>query len=450
MKKIIFLATIILFTLSCKKADSPTYAIIKGTVENPESDSLTILTSRRAILKTIGLTENNGFTDTIEKPDGYYYLSYGNRFAQIYLRPNVQLTLSFDGKAGEEPITFTGNMAKENNYLAKKAMFQRKLQAKSNMGYFMRLEEQPFLRLTDSITNLNIEFLENFDNLDENFAFLEKQSINVDNSQRLNNYNIWSRQNPNRNISDDYPDPYGSIDFNDERLLEVPDIIFAAKNYYEGRTLKKWNENKTADFYTLLLETVGKEVKTKNLREELVFIIGDRDMIASETKDDFYKKYMAIATNEEYKTKVTDKYQLFQKIAKGEVSPNFELYDIKNELVSLTDLKGKPVYIDLWATWCMPCIGEIPTLKDLEKKFTEIQFVSICKSDTKERWTKFVAEKDLKGIQLFAPNDDIDFFRDYMVEGIPRFILLDSEGKIIDSNAKRPSDPRLKGQLESI
>ncbi|ASO06422.1 TlpA family protein disulfide reductase [Arenibacter algicola] len=450
MKKSIFLAVIILFAYSCKETGVPQYAIIQGTIENPKSDSLTILGKDRTILSSVRLTENNGFADTIQYPVGYYYLSYGNRLAQIYLKPNFQVTLAFDGKSVEEPITFIGKGAEENNYLAEKAMFQKKIQAKTNPGHYLKLEEQPFLILSDSITDLNARFLAKFEGLDENFVFLEKQGIKLASSTRLNVYRNMSKQNPNKNISNDYPDPYGAIEFNDERMLEVPDFIYSAEAYYQDKTLEKWTENKTLDFYTLMLETIDKEVENKNLREELAFNTGHNRMIHSDTRDDFYKKYMAIATNGEYKTKVTEKYQQFKKISKGEVSPDFELYDINNDLVSLADLKGKPVYIDLWATWCMPCIAEIPALKDLEKKFKEIQFVSICKSDTKERWTKMVAEKDLKGIQLFAPNDDIEFIQKYMIQGIPRFILLDTEGKIIDSNAKRPSDARLIEQLESI
>lgn len=59
-----------------------------------------------------------------------------------------------------------------------------------------------------------------------------------------------------------------------------------------------------------------------------------------------------------------------------------------------------------------------------------------------------VKEKELGGIQLFAPDNKIPFFEDYAVQWIPRFILIDKNGKIIDANAKRPSDPKLKEEIE--
>ncbi len=98
----------------------------------------------------------------------------------------------------------------------------------------------------------------------------------------------------------------------------------------------------------------------------------------------------------------------------------------------------------------MPCIKEIPSLKQIEEYFEgkDIYFVSICKSDTKERWKKMIEEKELGGIQLFAKDENISFFNDYLVQGIPRFILIDKDGKIIDGNAKRPSNPKLKEEIE--
>lgn len=76
-----------------------------------------------------------------------------------------------------------------------------------------------------------------------------------------------------------------------------------------------------------------------------------------------------------------------------------------------------------------------------------IEFVSICKSDTEDRWNEMVKYKKWGGIQLFAPNEWITFFKDFSVQGIPRFILIDKAGKVIDGNSKKPSDPRLQEDI---
>ena len=70
-------------------------------------------------------------------------------------------------------------------------------------------------------------------------------------------------------------------------------------------------------------------------------------------------------------------------------------------------------------------------------------------SDTKERWLNMIKEENLGGIQLFSGEENISFLKEYSVQGILRFILIDKEGLIIDANAKRPSNPELKTEIEN-
>ncbi|SDX28120.1 Thiol-disulfide isomerase or thioredoxin [Lutibacter oricola] len=145
------------------------------------------------------------------------------------------------------------------------------------------------------------------------------------------------------------------------------------------------------------------------------------------------------------------------KFSPGKVSPEFVNYEnFKGGKTSLKDLRGKFVYIDVWATWCGPCIREIPSLKKLEEELhgKNIEFVSISvdnvdgKRGSHDAWKKMVAKEQLGGIQLYADKDfSSDFIRAYGVNSIPRFILIDDKGNIVDSNANRPSNPKLKEQL---
>ena len=141
-------------------------------------------------------------------------------------------------------------------------------------------------------------------------------------------------------------------------------------------------------------------------------------------------------------------------VRNGAVSPKFTNYEnYKGGITSLEDLKGKYVYIDVWATWCGPCRGEIPYLKRWEKKYhgKNVHFVSISIDHNKEEWKEMVASKKLGGIQLFAPKGVKDrFMLDYKINAIPRFILIDPDGKIVDVDAPRPSDPALIGVFKKL
>ena len=150
----------------------------------------------------------------------------------------------------------------------------------------------------------------------------------------------------------------------------------------------------------------------------------------------------AFSDYREHKLEIANKFT-------GKASPGFTYESIDGNNVSLRDFAGKYVYLDIWATWCGPCRREIPALKALEKEYHDknIAFISISidKLADKSKWQKFVQEEQLTGVQLFADNDwESDFVKAYEIKGIPRFILLDPKGNIINPDAPRPSSKELK------
>lgn len=119
--------------------------------------------------------------------------------------------------------------------------------------------------------------------------------------------------------------------------------------------------------------------------------------------------------------------------------------------VSLSDFKGKVVLIDVWATWCAPCRGEIPHLKKLEEemKGMDVIFlgVSVDEARNKQKWLDFIEQEKLGGIQVFASGWS-KITKDYKINGIPRFIVIDRKGNVVSFDAPRPSNPALKKMLE--
>ncbi len=178
--------------------------------------------------------------------------------------------------------------------------------------------------------------------------------------------------------------------------------------------------------------------------------------------------------NESFFKNLTDNYDVMHdkviaqekamaRLKKGMPAPEFtDFENYKGGKNSLSDFKGKYVYIDVWATWCMPCIAEIPHLKKLQKKYEDknIEFLSISTDDTnktaktwkeaRKKWRKMVKDKSLDGVQLWAGKSNVSLEEDYMIYGIPRFILIDPEGKLISFNTMRPSESRLPELLDTL
>lgn len=122
--------------------------------------------------------------------------------------------------------------------------------------------------------------------------------------------------------------------------------------------------------------------------------------------------------------------------------------------VRLSDLRGKFTYIDIWATWCGPCCMEIPHLEKLADHFADngnVQFLSISTDTDKDAWLKKLEQDKPAWPQYILEGEENDNFMKAMgITGIPRFIMLDKEGRIYEADAIRPSNEKIIETIESL
>lgn len=230
----------------------------------------------------------------------------------------------------------------------------------------------------------------------------------------------------------------------------------AAENDFLKYKYKKSNELMGDDYKEYLgLEDEAFNTRTSAYSKDLINRLDDE-------KNDFDPVFVAkekenISKFEEgLKLQHEEQLKINAALSPGMESPVFTDYvDYKGGTKSLSDFKGKYVYIDVWATWCIPCIYEMPYMKEVEEEYKgkNIHFlgISIDRKKDEEKWRKMIVEKDLQGTQLLADAEiDSEFIKNYYIQGIPRFILLDPEGNIVRYDAPRPSEPRLKELFNSL
>ncbi|MDN3641278.1 TlpA disulfide reductase family protein [Lutimonas halocynthiae] len=205
----------------------------------------------------------------------------------------------------------------------------------------------------------------------------------------------------------------------------------------------------------LLLDSISREEKFVSIKTALTEFYNADKSIDTSIVNSSLKSIDPMLSS--YRRYIDADLAMKRDLPKGAPSPTFENYENFNgETTSLSDLKGKYVYIDVWATWCGPCKAEIPSLKKVEKDYhgKNIAFVSMSIDDDRshggswekanEDWKKMVSEKELGGIQIFAPEGwQSEFVKNYKINGIPRFILVDPEGNIVSASAPRPSSDEL-------
>lgn len=134
-----------------------------------------------------------------------------------------------------------------------------------------------------------------------------------------------------------------------------------------------------------------------------------------------------------------------------EIAPDFNLTDIDGIQFSLSDYTEKVVLLDFFATWCGPCISEIPHLKSLHEKFGEdLVIISISvspSSDTVESLLRFRQEHEMNWI---IARDTIGVSDKYGVQYIPTLVIVDQEGYIQHRHVGLTEESVLHGEIVKI
>ncbi|MBE9662118.1 TlpA family protein disulfide reductase [Mucilaginibacter myungsuensis] len=228
----------------------------------------------------------------------------------------------------------------------------------------------------------------------------------------------------------------------DQRLSTLQALEGSRTPSFRGRNI-----------YQQKLLTIGKEVSNPYVKDRLLYTAMQMVIRPGDSLTVDYNKYMTVATDPYYKDLVTASYNNLLKYSPGKPAPLFTYNTPDEKPVSLSSLKGSYVYIDVWATWCGPCIAEIPSLKKVEEQYHDknIKFVSLSIDDLKDKtkWKNYVADNKLGGIQIMADNAwKSGFVKSLNINSIPRFILIDPKGNIVSADAPRPSNAELVKLLD--
>ncbi|HTM99696.1 MAG TPA: TlpA disulfide reductase family protein [Pedobacter sp.] len=387
----------------------------------------------------------NGAFNFKFKPDykGYYLVGFGDANTgsqdkfKLYVKGNDKINLMLT----DSSYVLNGINNKENQVLAQWYNFTYKLERKT--VYFNRGRRgfDDFFPMLANVTDKAQNWCLGKETGNADFDELMQNTVNYDPAYFALTLLLYpTASKPNEENYTDYVKNFNADQFlKNEDLYKFP---YGANMIQNLVAFKNKGLNYSFDQNIL-------SIPNDKLKGE--FALNYAGIAKSYTKYketvDNYGKYFLTDDQKMRAEVIAAKMNIYKP---GAPAINFTYPDITGKKVSLTDFKGKVVFVDVWATWCGPCIKEIPSLKALEKEFhgKDIVFmsVSVDLDADKGKWEKFVANEQLGGIQLMASGWS-KIAKDYKISGIPRFMLFDKNGNIIDVDSPRPSDPKLKAML---
>ena len=453
MKKyLIFLVLVFLF-ISCLKVPNARITF-SGNIKNNSEDILKVSNYNSTLKQQIPIDSLGNFRGLVEvETDGYYFFQVGQSYTTVRFKKGQNVHVSIDASDFFTSIIYSGDLKKENNYNVAKSQLRANLVGDTKEYFVVPLND--FLPKIEKTRDTLFSLLANSE-LSQKDTELEKKLIKYEYLQTYNNYkkfyNYHKKVDPV--LPDDYFDPILGMNTDDDEIFRYSrayrNLIIENFRLSSKIALSKDTSLTIIDF----VKNKISDIKSADIREQFASMLIREMKEENENIDYDYNKIMTLLASDRKKDKLTLRYKSAKSTTSGTASVDFNYENFDGGSISLQDLRGKLLYIDVWATWCGPCIKEMPALKELVKEYAnkDIEFVSISidsKNDY-EKWRKMVPEKNVGGIQLYdAEGLNSDFMKAFSVSLIPRFMMIDSEGKIITAKAPRPSSEDVRNFIDS-
>mgnify|MGYP000058451827 FL=1 len=400
-------------------------------------------------------TDENGYFDTIIELKKSEYFSISRN--TLYLTPGDDLELVIT--ENNQEATFSGIGAEANNYM-KKRLFPKGgsfLEA----GRYVRADFVRTKVTVDSLAEERRNELAGLKKVSPEFKKMEEARITAD---VVNSYISYASYR--KDVCFDWqayqratPEEQEKINEEQQKLRDAHLIAVAPELNRLYKTLTDTLFLNVAVVRDVLsyfgedqygwFEGIELPERTKELYEAADKVAALRQAITATTVNDA-KDFIAKAKYQDVVTEVRHKADQAGKLVEGQPAIDIMMTDVDGNVKRLSDFRGKVIYMDLWATWCGPCIQESPFFETLSKKYEgkDIVFLPVSKDSRATTWKSYlkVHHKDLP--QYISQDQALK--DGWCVRYIPRFILIDKDFNIVNAYAPRPSSEEIGTLIDSV
>lgn len=440
----------------CIACHNSRYAVITGVIKNYNDNPIWLHDDKISYEPDTIKVVNDSFYKKIQITSPVFKVVVIGRYSRmIFLKPGYLVKIYGDGDDIETTIRIEGKGAREN---AIQDSINNNVLYSVNYRHIFSQPAEPALNYLDSLVRAVNDYSAKLTNnvaLDKEYVeylslFLKYYFANL----RM----IIGLRNGIK--EDSFYNFVSSILIEDEKLLDVPDYRDFLRHYVllkesQAESVADSLEGKSTTNYLDRRISIIANFKNRAIKEYMLYKML-YDLLQEQRVKDFDKYYgyfKRTNKNKVYASQLEKIYLKKKLLEPGNNAPDFTCYDFNNNQVSLSNFRGKYVYIDFWATWCKPCRDEIPYYLKLQKEYKDkdIVFLSICLDDDKESWQEFIKDIKNEGKWLYATDGfNSEVVRSYQIIAIPRFCLIDKEGKILTTFAPRPSSDEIRKLLDSL
>jgi len=395
-------------------------------------------------------------------------LQIGRVYSELFLAPGFELMVSL--AEGDVPILkYTGNGAGVNNYLHLQNNLIEHIKTLDGT-YIGFLEPEKFIERLDTLKSRIREFHNSFMDttlLDVDTGLLLKKRNEIKIASICQEYVFLQQNNAVSNgvmdfaLGTDIKELIGSSIPFDTTLLALGqnDYRHLLQMHVQNTVyLPMYAQERYKRHEYLLPMASARQIALANYPDEINEYLSATNVQywislkgLNPSTDSVFNFFKSKYANSPYLPSLEKTYKKFDLVSNGRPAPNVKGIKTDGDSLSLEELRGKVVYIDVWATWCGPCREEFPYMKELQRNFLdneELVFLNVSVDRDRDAWDRMVnSDQTPRGIHIINDGSIYDAF---LIGSIPRYILIDSHGKIVSADAPRPSSSEIKEQIRKL
>ncbi len=232
--------------------------------------------------------------------------------------------------------------------------------------------------------------------------------------------------------------------------------LHVANSYYANKEIKYANNTMEYDYKDMYDTLDSNPIISGRLKDMLKWhwlhaIIRQQPINIAKA---YYEKTLQALSDTNLTSSLIDSYANFFDDSVMQ-SVNLELMTQGGDIMSfetiLNQNKGKVIYIDFWASWCAPCLHEMPYSIQLSKEYKDIVFIYIAINDKKDNWLSALQKAGHSSNSYLILNpQSSSLIKDLQISSIPRYLIYDKEGRLVYANAPSPSSNEIANILEMM